>query len=48
VGQYIAHVSVSDKDTGNNGVVICAMDDDHFTLNKLYDHANNMYKVKNK
>ncbi|XP_076468205.1 protocadherin-7-like isoform X1 [Babylonia areolata] len=45
VGKFIAHVSVSDRDSGQNSVVICSMEDDHFSLNKFYDHANNMYKV---
>lgn len=45
VGKFIAHVSVSDRDSGQNSVVVCSMSDDHFTLQKLYDHANNMYKV---
>ncbi|KAL8603171.1 hypothetical protein ACOMHN_032617 [Nucella lapillus] len=45
VGKFIAHVSVSDRDSGENSMVICAMQDDHFTLQKFYDHAHNMYKV---
>ena len=45
VGKFIAHVSVLDKDSGQNSVVVCSMNDDHFTLQKFYDHAYNMYKV---
>ncbi|XP_070196985.1 protocadherin-9-like isoform X2 [Littorina saxatilis] len=45
VGKFIAHVSVSDRDSGQNSLVICSMDDDYFDLKKFYDHAYNMYKV---
>ncbi|XP_076446031.1 protocadherin-1-like [Babylonia areolata] len=45
VGKFIAHVSVSDRDSGQNSMVVCGMQDDHFTLQKFYDHAHNMYKV---
>ncbi|KAL8574391.1 hypothetical protein ACOMHN_062904 [Nucella lapillus] len=45
VGKFIAHVSVLDRDAGQNSVVICSMEDDHFSLQKFYDHANNMYKI---
>ena len=45
VGKFIAHVSVSDRDSGQNSAVVCSMRDEHFTLQKFYDHAHNMYKV---
>lgn len=42
VGRYIATVSVSDKDLGSNGKVLCQILGDHFKLEELY---TNMYKI---
>uniref|UniRef100_A0A2C9JDZ0 Cadherin domain-containing protein n=1 Tax=Biomphalaria glabrata TaxID=6526 RepID=A0A2C9JDZ0_BIOGL len=35
VGTFISYISVNDKDSGENGVVVCDMNDDHFSLDKL-------------
>lgn len=42
VGRYVATVSVSDKDLGANGKVVCQIDGDHFNLENLYA---DMYKI---
>lgn len=42
VGAVVAHVAVSDRDTGRNGDVTCSIESDVFSLSK-YD--NNEYKV---
>ena len=44
-GKFIAHVSVSDSDTGQNGQFDCRMDDDHFALEKFYDNLDNIFKI---
>lgn len=41
VGKFVAHVSVSDLDDGDNGRVSCSVDDPSFSLENLWD----MYKV---
>lgn len=41
-GTFVAHVEVSDKDTGKNGEVTCAVGGQHFVLEPI---ANKGYKV---
>jgi hypothetical protein len=36
VGTFVAHVSVDDLDTKDNGKVTCTIDSDYFTLQKMY------------
>ncbi|CAG5123672.1 unnamed protein product, partial [Candidula unifasciata] len=45
VGKFIAQVFALDADSGNNGLVVCSMDDDHFSLEKFNDNSSNMYKI---
>lgn len=43
-GSFVAHISVSDADSGSNGAVQCAlMESDEFTMERLYDGE---YKVR--
>ncbi|XP_041357973.1 protocadherin-11 X-linked-like isoform X2 [Gigantopelta aegis] len=44
-GKFIAHVSVSDGDSGRNAQFDCRMDDDHFALEKFYDNIDNIFKI---
>ena len=44
VGSFIAHVSVSDRDEGRNGEVICDISDEHFLLVK-FPHFSSIYKI---
>ncbi|KAH9514839.1 Protocadherin-11 Y-linked [Bulinus truncatus] len=45
VGSFIAYISVSDQDSGDNGMVICDMNDDHFTLDKMDLTNTGRFKV---
>ncbi|KAH9514840.1 Protocadherin-11 Y-linked [Bulinus truncatus] len=45
VGSFIAYISVSDQDSGDNGMVICDMNDDHFTLDKMDITNTGRFKV---
>jgi hypothetical protein len=36
VGTFVAHLSVVDADSGDNGRCLCAVDDRHFSLEQLY------------
>ncbi|CAG5126248.1 unnamed protein product, partial [Candidula unifasciata] len=45
VGKFIAHLTIIDLDSGTNGAVVCAMDDNNFSLDKFIDHSSNRYKV---
>ena len=42
IGTFVAHILVSDPDSGNNGKFSCNLNDNHFKLQQLYEHE---YKV---
>ncbi len=42
IGTFVAHILVSDPDSGSNGQFSCQLNDNHFELKQLYDHE---YKV---
>ena len=43
VGSVVAHLSVTDKDIGENGQFECSLDEEHFALEKV---GNGEYKIK--
>ena len=45
IGKFIAHVSVSDADTGPNGEIMCEMSDSHFALQQFYNNVFNIFKI---
>ncbi|XP_041357970.1 protocadherin-9-like isoform X2 [Gigantopelta aegis] len=45
IGKFIAHVSVSDADTGLNGAIMCEMSDSHFALQQFYNNVFNIFKI---
>ncbi|GFN81752.1 protocadherin-11 x-linked [Plakobranchus ocellatus] len=45
VGKFIIHVTVSDRDQGENRRVTCSLNDDHFSLEKFGDDNSDMFKV---
>ncbi|XP_059164307.1 protocadherin-11 X-linked-like isoform X2 [Physella acuta] len=44
VGNYIAHVSLSDRDSSENSVITCAVQNDHFMLQK-FPESDSIYTV---
>ena len=42
IGTFVAHILVSDPDSGSNGQFSCNLNDNHFQLQQLYEHE---YKV---
>ncbi|CAL1540730.1 unnamed protein product [Lymnaea stagnalis] len=44
-GYFISYISVTDVDSGDNGIVVCEMSDRHFSLDRFAELANNKYKV---
>ena len=42
IGTFVAHILVSDPDSGQNGRFSCNLNDNHFQLQQLYEHE---YKV---
>ncbi|XP_012945815.1 protocadherin-1 [Aplysia californica] len=45
-GRFLAHIRVSDDDSGVNGEVSCSIDDDHFVLESFNDPARKIFVIK--